>query len=48
MQLFDELHAAGNTVLLVTHEADIAAHAHRQVVLRDGKVVEDQATERAA
>jgi putative ABC transport system ATP-binding protein len=48
MQLFDELHAAGNTVLLVTHETDIAAHAHRQVVLRDGKVLADQPTERAA
>ena len=48
MQLFDELHAAGNTVLLVTHEADIAAHSHRQVVLRDGKVVEDQPIKRAA
>ena len=48
MQLFDELHAAGNTVLLVTHEADIAAHSHRQVVLRDGKVVEDHPTARAA
>jgi putative ABC transport system ATP-binding protein len=48
MQLFDELHAAGNTVLLVTHETDIAAHAHRQVVLRDGKVLADQPTKRAA
>jgi len=41
MQLFDELHAAGNTVLLVTHEADIAAHARRRVVLRDGRVLSD-------
>jgi putative ABC transport system ATP-binding protein len=48
MQLFDELHAAGNTVLLVTHETDIAAHAHRQVVLRDGKVLEDHPSKRAA
>ncbi|MGH9362351.1 MAG: ABC transporter ATP-binding protein [Thermoanaerobaculia bacterium] len=48
MQLFDELHAAGNTVLLVTHETDIAAHAHRQVVLRDGRVLADQPTKRAA
>ena len=48
MQLFDELHAAGNTVLLVTHETDIAAHSHRQVVLRDGKVLADQPTKRAA
>ncbi|HEX4955578.1 MAG TPA: ABC transporter ATP-binding protein [Thermoanaerobaculia bacterium] len=42
MQLFDELHQAGNTVILVTHEADIAAHARRRIVLRDGRVVQDQ------
>ncbi len=48
MQLFDELHAGGNTVVLVTHEADIAAHAHRQVQLRDGRVLSDHPTERAA
>ncbi|MFP5285285.1 MAG: ABC transporter ATP-binding protein [Thermoanaerobaculia bacterium] len=47
MELFDELHQAGNTVVLVTHEPDIAAHAWRQVVLRDGKVVADHPTERA-
>jgi putative ABC transport system ATP-binding protein len=47
MNLFDELHQAGNTVVLVTHEPDIAAHAWRQVVLRDGKVVADHPTERA-
>ena len=41
MELFKDLHAAGNTVLLVTHEADIAVHTQRQVFLRDGKVVED-------
>jgi putative ABC transport system ATP-binding protein len=41
MQLFDELHRQGNTVILVTHENDIAAHAERKVVLRDGKVVSD-------
>ena len=44
MALFDELHAGGNTVILVTHEAEIARHADRQVLLRDGKVVADQAT----
>jgi putative ABC transport system ATP-binding protein len=47
MALFDELHAQGNTVILVTHEADIAAHAWRQVQLRDGKILSDQPTERA-
>jgi putative ABC transport system ATP-binding protein len=46
MQLFDELHRAGNTVILVTHEPDIALHAQRQVVLKDGKVVSDQHGER--
>jgi putative ABC transport system ATP-binding protein len=47
MDLFDELHQAGNTVLLVTHEADIADHAWRQVQLRDGKVTDDHPTARA-
>src|SRR5512145_3286218 len=37
MALFDELSRAGNTVIMVTHEADIAAHARRRVVMRDGK-----------
>jgi putative ABC transport system ATP-binding protein len=44
MELFDQLHAGGNTVILVTHEADIAGHAHRQVTLRDGKVLSDYRT----
>ncbi len=48
MALFDELHTQGNTVVLVTHEADIAAHAWRQVHLRDGQILSDHATERAA
>jgi putative ABC transport system ATP-binding protein len=42
MALFDELNRAGNTIVLVTHEEDIAAHASRTVRLRDGKVVEDR------
>ena len=42
--LIDELHRAGNTVILVTHEEDIAAHAQRRVFLRDGKVEEDRRT----
>ncbi len=42
MVLFDALHAAGNTVVLVTHETDIAAHTERQVLLRDGVVVSDR------
>jgi putative ABC transport system ATP-binding protein len=46
MELFDQLHAGGNTVILVTHEADIAAHARREVTMRDGKVLSDQPTAR--
>jgi len=41
MALFDALHAEGQTVLLVTHEQDIADHCHRSVRLVDGRVVED-------
>jgi putative ABC transport system ATP-binding protein len=48
MALFDQLHAGGNTVLLVTHEPDIATHASRRVTLRDGKIVSDTATSSAA
>jgi len=44
MSLFDDLHRGGNTVILVTHEPDIAAHADRQVHLKDGRVVSDQPT----
>jgi len=42
MALFQELHDQGNTIILVTHEADIAGHAHRVVRLRDGKVETDE------
>ena len=41
MALFDEIHKAGNTVIMVTHEEDIAAHAHRVIRLRDGIVESD-------
>ena len=44
MNLFDELHSQGNTVILVTHEPDIAAHARRQVRFRDGRIVSDTPT----
>ena len=44
MQLFDELNRNGNTIVLVTHEEDIARHARRVVRLRDGKVVEERST----
>jgi putative ABC transport system ATP-binding protein len=38
MQLFQDIHDLGNTVILVTHEEDIAAHAHRIIRMRDGKI----------
>ena len=44
MALFAKLHEGGNTIVLVTHEPDIAAHAHRVVRLRDGKVESDEST----
>jgi putative ABC transport system ATP-binding protein len=46
MALLDEVHRQGNTVVLVTHEEDIAANAERIVRLRDGKIESDQATTR--
>ncbi len=46
LKLFDQLHKEGQTIVLVTHELDIAAHAHRQVHLRDGKVERDFMTEK--
>jgi len=44
MGLFGRLHQNGNTIILVTHEPDIAAHAHRIIRLRDGKVEHDAPT----
>ena len=41
MALFETLHKQGQTIILVTHEADIAAHAKRQIILKDGKVSSD-------
>jgi putative ABC transport system ATP-binding protein len=46
MGLFQELHDAGQTIVLVTHEHDIAAHARRQIHLLDGKIERDERTER--
>ncbi|MCB0600961.1 MAG: ABC transporter ATP-binding protein [Saprospiraceae bacterium] len=42
MAIFDDLHAAGNTIILVTHEPDIAEYAHRIVRLRDGLIESDE------
>ncbi len=44
MALFARLHEGGNTIILVTHEADIASHAHRTIRLRDGKIERDERT----
>ena len=41
MALFARLHEAGNTIIVVTHEADIAAYAHRVIAIRDGEVAKD-------
>ncbi|MBX2877155.1 MAG: ABC transporter ATP-binding protein, partial [Saprospiraceae bacterium] len=42
MEIFERIHTGGNTVILVTHEPDIAEHAHRIIRLRDGLVETDQ------
>jgi len=46
MALFDELHAKGNTIVLVTHEPDIAEYAHRVVHIRDGQIFSDEPSKR--
>ena len=43
MVLFANLHAQGNTIIVVTHEMDIAQHAHRIIFIRDGKIASDEA-----
>jgi putative ABC transport system ATP-binding protein len=42
MRLFDRLHHEGNTIILVTHERDIAEHARRALHIRDGRVEKDE------
>ena len=44
MEIFQQLNDSGITIVVVTHEADIAGHAKRRIQFRDGKVVEDEAT----
>jgi putative ABC transport system ATP-binding protein len=48
MQLFDQLHAEGHTLIVVTHEDEIAQHCHRVVEMKDGKVFNDSTTSSAA
>jgi putative ABC transport system ATP-binding protein len=48
MHLFDQLHAGGNTIVLVTHEPDIAEFAHRVVHIRDGQIFSDEPSRRHA
>ena len=45
MGLFEEIHKQGNTIILVTHEEDIAQHAHRIVRLKDGLIESDKQNE---
>ena len=45
--LFDRLHAAGHTILLVTHDHEVAARAGRRVMMRDGRIVADERNQRA-
>lgn len=44
MELFERLHEQGNTIILVTHEHDIAARAHRIITIRDGRIESDERT----
>ena len=41
MRLFEEIHLMGNTIIVVTHEEEVASHAHRILRLRDGEVESD-------
>jgi putative ABC transport system ATP-binding protein len=46
MTLFKNLHSQGNTIILVTHEHDIAQNAHRIIFIRDGKIASDEAVKK--
>jgi putative ABC transport system ATP-binding protein len=42
MAIFDQLNREGITIIVVTHEQEVADHARRQIVFRDGRIVEDR------
>ena len=46
MSLFENLHRQGNTIILVTHEMDVAQHAHRIIFIRDGQIASDKKSSR--
>jgi len=48
MRLFERLHEGGNTIILVTHERDIADHAHRILTIRDGQIAGDEMNPKAS
>jgi putative ABC transport system ATP-binding protein len=48
MQLFDELHSEGHTLIVVTHEDEIAQHCHRIVEMKDGKIFNDSTVEKGS
>ena len=42
MEIFQKIHKQGNTIVMITHESDIAAYAERMITVRDGKIVSDK------
>jgi putative ABC transport system ATP-binding protein len=47
MQLFHQLHSQGQTVIIVTHEDEIAQHAQRVIILKDGEIIEERSVQRS-